>query len=35
MLKAYARKMYKKGVRSEDLLIIKIKPDQDKEIVER
>lgn len=35
MLKAYARKMYKKGVRSEDLLIIKIKPDQDRDIVER
>jgi len=35
MLKYFARKMYKKGVRNEELLIIKIKPDQGKDIVER
>ena len=34
MLKEYAIKMYKKGVRNEELLLIKVKPDVD-EIVDR
>ena len=34
MLKKYAIKMYKKGVRNEELLLIKVKPDVD-EIVDR
>lgn len=35
MLKEHARKMYKKGVRNEELLIIKIKPEADKKIIDR
>ena len=34
MLKEYAIKMYKKGVRNEELLLIKVKPDVD-DIVDR
>lgn len=35
MLKEYARKMYQKGVRDEELTIIQIQPEQDKDIIDR
>ena len=35
MLKTYAQDMYSKGVRNEELLLIKVKPDIQEEITKR